>query len=658
MECFFKRLLSFICAVFFVLPILAQVFCVARVAPRGTTANDRVQISKKAEALSGDGNELIASAKSETGDGIEIIGNTKAETGDGIEINKFPITETDDGTDEGKRISACGEKDQKARVARTEGGAASADISASACRVPAAGQPCSKAQDWQSSEFWKIRESEEIDKCGNPEKSLNSGKNCCGKEQSKIKTAKQSEKIKNSTFFNQKIGKISQKPQEKYNIAGEKQPVLPYFKENSGFEPQNNEILSKLQAKLQKIKLQESGDKLQSGCKTVAADFLCAREYKLVFEGKTYIFNSSDFWRAENLSPLQIRVIADRGFRARAIEVLAESGFSHREIVDYVCPEMKGIIARMSVLADIPAGKSSVRAKKNKCELSFVQGRRGRYLNREDFYDKIFSRLVHGRSFDGVRLVADYYRDGTELESRFVERASFKTNFSTSSSARKNNIARALERFDGIVLEPGEVLSFNKTTGERNAKNGYMEAKIISGGAFVSGVGGGVCQVSTTLYNACLLAGLEILEVHNHSLPVSYVEPSFDAMVNSGSSDLVIRNNSGGEIIITTSSENDNCRVKIFGKKMSQKLRRRFVKVRPIAASQEIYYARPEEFNITDFEGGEKWLTYPKDGFVSDGYLDYYDEQGRLLRSVKIRENKYNATRGIIIRSTPAQSEE
>ena len=200
-------------------------------------------------------------------------------------------------------------------------------------------------------------------------------------------------------------------------------------------------------------------------------------------------------------------------------------------------------------------------------------------------------------------------------------------------------------------MEEGEILSFNTVTGERNEKNGYKQAKIISGGTFVSGYGGGVCQVSTTLYNACLLAGLEIIEVHSHSLPVSYVEPSFDAMVSIGSSDLVFRNNSGGKIIITTSSKGDKCRVKIFGKKNKHKITRTSEKLKIIPAKEDRVETDYKKYNLSELEiGEEKRLSYPKDGFYSNGYLNFYDEKGKKIKTEKIRTSKYNPTEGVVVK--------
>ena len=234
------------------------------------------------------------------------------------------------------------------------------------------------------------------------------------------------------------------------------------------------------------------------------------------------------------------------------------------------------------------------------------------------------------------------------MKEDYREKGCFSTNFSTSSDSRKNNIKRALSSFDGIVLDEGEILSFNETTGKRTEENGYQKAKIITAGTFVDGYGGGVCQVSTTLYNACLLAGLEIIEVNSHSLPVSYVEPSFDAMVNSGSSDLVIRNNTNGKIVITSSSENDKCKFKIFGKENECKITRISEKTKIIPAKEEKYDSDYQKYGIELEIGEKKRISFAKDGYYSNGYLNYYDKKGNLVKTQKIRESKYYPTEGIV----------
>ena len=113
--------------------------------------------------------------------------------------------------------------------------------------------------------------------------------------------------------------------------------------------------------------------------------------------------------------------------------------------------------------------------------------------------------------------------------------SSFTTYFNENEGGRYANIRLSAAKIDGIALQPYGEFSFNGVVGARTKENGYQTAKIIAGGEFVEGVGGGVCQVSSTLYNAALLAGLIAMEVHPHSLSVAYVPPSRDAMVSSQS---------------------------------------------------------------------------------------------------------------------------
>ena len=123
-----------------------------------------------------------------------------------------------------------------------------------------------------------------------------------------------------------------------------------------------------------------------------------------------------------------------------------------------------------------------------------------------------------------------------------VMRGKFETDFSKSTADRKSNITLALSKFNGMIVEPQQEVSFNNITGPRTAENGYKSAKIIVGGKYVTGMGGGVCQASTTLYNALIRSDIEILQVCHHTLPASYVPLSFDAMVSEGYADLVFKN--------------------------------------------------------------------------------------------------------------------
>ena len=121
--------------------------------------------------------------------------------------------------------------------------------------------------------------------------------------------------------------------------------------------------------------------------------------------------------------------------------------------------------------------------------------------------------------------------------------ASFSTTFNASLVERSHNIALAAQRCDNVILKPGDTFSYNEHTGIRTLSNGYLSASVIMGNQYEDAPGGGVCQTSTTLFNAALLSGLEIKQVRNHSKTSAYAPRGRDAMVNDGDSDLKFTNN-------------------------------------------------------------------------------------------------------------------
>ena len=334
-----------------------------------------------------------------------------------------------------------------------------------------------------------------------------------------------------------------------------------------------------------------------------------------------------------------------------SIKKLESFGLTNKETICYLIPELQIFIEKLKNSTNIDEKFGKVLVCKNKCALEFQEGKEGYFVDENLLFLDIINSIKNGEKEIKINLNKKSYRTNEKLSEKFKEKSSFSTSFVTSSPERKNNIKVALSKFDGIILDEGEVLSFNDITGVRDESAGYKKAKIITNGTFTEGFGGGVCQVSTTLYNACLLAGLDVLEVHSHSLPVSYVEPSFDAMVNVGSSDLVIQNNTGGQIIITSSSENNICKFKIFGLKNKYKITRISEKTKIIPAEPEVIETNYKKYGDYDLlVGEEKRLSYAKDGFYSSGYLNFYDNKGNLIKTKKIRENRYNPTKGVIIK--------
>lgn len=144
-----------------------------------------------------------------------------------------------------------------------------------------------------------------------------------------------------------------------------------------------------------------------------------------------------------------------------------------------------------------------------------------------------------------------------ELAARRITRqvASFTTLFNPAEADRTHNIRLAAGSLDGLWLPPGGEFSFNRTVGPRTPDRGYRDALVIEEGNFVPGTGGGVCQVSSTLYNVALLAGLTIMERQPHGLPVTYVPPGRDATVAYGLIDLKFRNDTPYWYLLKTGVE-------------------------------------------------------------------------------------------------------
>ncbi|HWA64477.1 MAG TPA: VanW family protein [Candidatus Paceibacterota bacterium] len=131
--------------------------------------------------------------------------------------------------------------------------------------------------------------------------------------------------------------------------------------------------------------------------------------------------------------------------------------------------------------------------------------------------------------------------------------ATGESNFAGSSASRVQNIKVSSQRYNGHIIKPGETFSFNDILGPVDADNGYAPEKVIKDNKLEYEYGGGICQVSTTLFRAAIYAGLPINERRNHSFPVAYYNPQgFDATIYPGVSDLKFTNDTPGNILIQT----------------------------------------------------------------------------------------------------------
>ncbi|CDD37612.1 putative vancomycin resistance protein [Clostridium sp. CAG:356] len=145
------------------------------------------------------------------------------------------------------------------------------------------------------------------------------------------------------------------------------------------------------------------------------------------------------------------------------------------------------------------------------------------------------------------------------------EIAKFSTKIYTKESERQNNIGITCKTLSSKKVEPGEIFSFCNTVGKATTAKGYKEADIYVNGKKEKGLGGGNCQVSTTLYNAVLkVPGLEVVERHQHSNHVPYIQDGKDAAVAYGSYDFKFKNNTGKTIKIVMENTTQNVTAKIY----------------------------------------------------------------------------------------------
>ena len=143
--------------------------------------------------------------------------------------------------------------------------------------------------------------------------------------------------------------------------------------------------------------------------------------------------------------------------------------------------------------------------------------------------------------------------------------SSYTTKYDASNTNRSGNLKLAAEKINGRVLMPGEEFSFNEVVGKRTIEAGYKNAKIYENGQVVDGLAGGICQISSTLYNAVVLANLEVTERRNHSFTSTYVPAGRDATVVYGRSDLKFKNTRNYPIKIEATVASGIAEFKIHG---------------------------------------------------------------------------------------------
>ncbi len=225
--------------------------------------------------------------------------------------------------------------------------------------------------------------------------------------------------------------------------------------------------------------------------------------------------------------------------------------------------------------------------------------------------------------------------DSADLQN-MGELASYTTWYKVAEVDRTHNLNKAAQSINGTVIPAGGVFSFNGVVGPRTYELGYRDAMVIIGGIFEPGLGGGICQVSSTIYNAVLLAGLDIVERHNHSLAVAYIPLGRDATVAYGIQDFKFSNNTNSPIYIRALATGGNLTVTIYG---------------------DIYYRQKIEISnavdlVTPFSeiikvdndlspGTEKVETNGIPGYVVRTFRTFFDQNGNKVKTENLATDRY-----------------
>ena len=339
------------------------------------------------------------------------------------------------------------------------------------------------------------------------------------------------------------------------------------------------------------------------------ADGLTQKQYTLDFEGTTWTFTPKDVGASYNTEIVLEKAwnLGHTGSKSDRNSTMMSLRYSPQDLwTEFTYDEGKldafiDGIAQSVYIAPIDA---DILVTANK-PVVLSESRVGRALDEEALKETLIRRMTEGgdtlielpveRKLPSVS--SDEAEHGLEL---IVQ---YSTDLSASSSSRCNNVKLALSNFNGFVLKPGETVSFNETVGERTVLRGYSEAPVYYGDTVSVGVGGGVCQASSTLYGAILKAGMSVIERHNHNMVVAYCEASTDAAVSEDASqDFVFTNNTDYTIYIYVNVNRENATVMIYGRRPDYR-----IELEPTVLQNNI--KNPNIATVKDETGNFAWYT-------------------------------------------------
>lgn len=379
----------------------------------------------------------------------------------------------------------------------------------------------------------------------------------------------------------------------------------------------------------------------------------------ITYEDKSWSFGKDDFEVNSDIhtileaSSLRKDYFNDEEERTTLISQFEKVGGSINIAFNYMFIGLDEKIEEIVKLVETPPVDSTITFNPQGSQLFTISDSvNGKRVDKTALYKDINDQFLASNNVSvELKFVEEIASVSKEYNETLTQKiAHFSTNVADSTGGRKHNVKKALEQFNGYVLEPNKQVSFNDVIGDISIENGYKTATIIYNGEFTDGVGGGVCQASTTLYNALLLSGVEINEVHKHTLPVHYVPFALDAMISEYTADLKFTNTTDYPMYIHTYSDKNSVSVDIYSHKdeYTYKTRSETLDTIPAGGDKIISDTDGKYSSKVLFKGEYFRLSYPKDGYEAKAYLQKY-LNGELVEEKEIRHEIYQPQKGVVV---------
>lgn len=361
-----------------------------------------------------------------------------------------------------------------------------------------------------------------------------------------------------------------------------------------------------------------------------------------------------DYLKLQKMEPIEKEILPEPVYPERMKEAVLDTGIQKVNTLKETTGTLKDTSlvlqkGKTGVKADLPALSEAILAQLASCE---YQGQLEcpvvtlvpKEVNLQPYYDQVYQKMsnarldraqdyaivpsVTGVSFDvkkaekrlkeakeGTEVIIDFTIEEPDISTEDLETKLFRdvlgsyTTYGGGTSGRVNNILLSSQSCNDVILLPGETFSYNETVGERTAARGYQSATVYVNGQSVPGIGGGICQVSSTLFAASLYANLEIIERHNHSRTVAYLPSGMDATVSWGGPDYQFKNNTAYPIQLKVTYAGSAVQVQILGTK--------------------------EDDSYVEVTTGRV------DSYCVNTFRNHYDGQGKLTSSEQVCSSRY-----------------